>query len=564
MRPPSPLRIGSTLGGYLRLVRRSLVVICVLSVMSSLLEAASFASLAAMLARLTGGDAHATIGPVDFGRLSTVTIGLVAFVAVVVAACLQVVVGRREAATAGRVLSAVRSQLLGAYLRGAWLDQQRAADGRLQELVSAHGGRVALATLSVTDALSAAVTMVTLVATAAGIDPVTTGVFAVIGVIGVLLMRPLGRNIRGLGQEQVRSGQHLAAVVTDTVRLAREVRLLGVTDPVEAALQERLEDVSRSYVSTKQVQVLAPVVFRAVVVLMLVVGVGVIGELNVGSIAQTGAAALVLIRALTYAQQLQAATQQLKEQAPFVDAIDEEVVQYLAAPGVTAPAVPSAAGIRITGATLGYPTKVVLDDVDLEIAPDAFVGIVGPSGAGKTTLTQSILGLLPPLGGTVEVGGTDPFGVMWSPDRPWFGYVGQDPVLVAGTVAENIRFFRTHVSDDEVRRAARAAGLDEELIDVEVGIAGGSISGGQRQRVALARALVGSPPVLILDEVTSALDGTTAAAIMATFESLRGTATVIAITHNPELVRLADVIVTVGDRGVRSSTQSGGDSRRRG
>jgi ABC-type multidrug transport system fused ATPase/permease subunit len=189
--------------------------------------------------------------------------------------------------------------------------------------------------------------------------------------------------------------------------------------------------------------------------------------------------------------------------------------------------------------------------VSIEIARGELLGIVGRTGAGKTTLSRVILGLLAPDEGTVvvdEVPRSDLEVDDWNRRVAW---VPQEPRLVRGTVAENVRFLRSDITDDAVARAVTAAGLDLDLaawpegLGHEVGAAGGELSGGQRQRVALARALVGAPDVLVLDEPTSSLDVHTEVAVRDAISDARGHAAVVVIAHRLSTLLRCDRVAVV-------------------
>ncbi len=195
-----------------------------------------------------------------------------------------------------------------------------------------------------------------------------------------------------------------------------------------------------------------------------------------------------------------------------------------------------------------YP---VLRDISLSIEAGSTVGIVGPTGAGKTTLVDVLLGLLPPTSGTMSVDG-----VSITPDnvRGWqksVGYVPQDIFLVDDTVAANIAFGvpPEKIDRDAVVAAAKVAELDGFInehmpqgYDTFVGERGTRLSGGQRQRVGIARAIYLDPDILILDEATSALDNVTEKAVMEAVHRLGGDKTIVMIAHRLSTVRNCDVI----------------------
>ena len=187
--------------------------------------------------------------------------------------------------------------------------------------------------------------------------------------------------------------------------------------------------------------------------------------------------------------------------------------------------------LRLEKVCFSYDTetkKEVLHDVCLTVNEGDFVGLTGKSGAGKTTLVDMILGLLPPTKGTYSVDGN----IITTHNQlaPFFGYVSQNPCITTGTVAENVIFGR-EPNTEQVERVLKMAQLDEFQPDMYLAENGKNISGGQKQRIAIARALYGNPKLLILDEATASLDALTEEKISNVIASLKGKCTVIAIAH---------------------------------
>ncbi len=205
----------------------------------------------------------------------------------------------------------------------------------------------------------------------------------------------------------------------------------------------------------------------------------------------------------------------------------------------------------------------VLDRLSLHLAAGERVAIVGATASGKSTLLSLIAREYDVTSGAVLVGGADVRDLSLADLRREVAVVGHDPVLFAGTVADNVSFARPSASRDEVVAATRVAAADDFVrrlpagYDTVIGERGMSLSGGQRQRVAIARGLLASPSVLLLDDATSALDATTEAAVITALTAERRDRTVVVVTHRPATLRLADRVVLLdGGRVVADGTHA--------
>lgn len=207
--------------------------------------------------------------------------------------------------------------------------------------------------------------------------------------------------------------------------------------------------------------------------------------------------------------------------------------------------------IKFEDVGFSYGKKHVLGHVSLECLANEITVLIGPSGAGKTTLIDLIIGFYLPQKGRISIDGVAMQDVKLSAWRSKIGYVPQELTLLRGSIADNIKLGDVDISDDMVVEALRLAGALSfvqalpEGIHTDIGTMGAKLSGGQRQRISLARALVLRPKLLLLDEVTSALDDVSEAEICENILSLSGKFTIVAITHKPAWTRIAGRIYKV-------------------
>jgi thiol reductant ABC exporter CydC subunit len=209
--------------------------------------------------------------------------------------------------------------------------------------------------------------------------------------------------------------------------------------------------------------------------------------------------------------------------------------------------------VALEGVTARYPSSgtPALEAFDLRLEPGRRVALVGPSGAGKTTVTNLLVRFLDPVDGRVTIDGVDLRDFSQEDVRRTFALAGQDAHVFDSSIRENLRLARPDASDADLHDALRRARLDDWVaslpdgLDTLVGEEGARLSGGQRQRLVIARALLSDAPVLVLDEPTAHLDVPTAEALVADVLDAADDRSVLLITHRPEGLDLVDSVVTV-------------------
>lgn len=528
-----------------------MIVLAAASFLGAMLEAAFLVLLTSIVMALaTGKNTFTLLANLE---LSATTGLAVTLVAVVARLALSVLAAQVTAVLGARVRATQRRRVARAYLDTAWAVQQAEASGQLQELLTTFVGRVNTAMLALTQMITASLSLFAFMAAGLAVDALSTlAVLAALGALA-LVLAPIRRRIRRTATVSGEADVGFATTVAEVGSLGQEMRTFGVTPALVARVDDAI-DVSTDLARRVQFLfgVLAPI-YTFLAYLAVIGGVATLQLLGTGDLATLGAVMLLMLRSLSYGQQLVAVSGQLASAIPAIEQIDETVADYARQPAPNGVARPAAATPLVFEAvTFSYTAeRPALLNLNLQIEKGEMLGVIGPSGAGKSTIAQLVLGLREPTSGRVAVAGVDLVDV----NRDWWtkrvAFVPQDPVLLTGTVAENIRFFRDGLSDTDLRCAAAKANVLADIDALPQGFAthlgerGGRLSGGQRQRLSIARALVGHPEVLILDEPTSALDGQSESLIRDTLAGLQGAVTIVLIAHRMSTLDLCDRLLVI-------------------
>jgi len=531
--------------------RWRIAVLAITSFAGAMLEAGFLVLLTGALLALAGGNDQ--VGPVLGFTIAVQHALAVAAVAVVLRLALNLSVVQSSAGLSAVVRSEQRRRMAHAYLGSAWEVQAVEPAGRLQELVTSFVGRANAAVAAFAQGVTAALSLLAFLTAALFIEPMAT--LVVLGSLATLgaLLAPLRSRIRRAARSSADADLEFASSISELGSLGREMQVFGV----RRRFVERIDDlIDVAVEGQRSVQVLngalSPV-YTFFAYMAVIAGVGGLSLLGIGDLAAVGSVMLLMLRSLTYGQQLSSVLGAVASALPSLQELETTARRYEAVPADSGVRIPSSATpLTAHDAAFSYvEDRPALAGLNLTVERGQMLGVIGPSGAGKTTLAQLILGLRPPQSGFIRAAGVD----LRDIDRAWWtsrvALVPQDPLLFTGTVAENIRFFRDDIPPSALAVAARQANVQKDIealphgFDTHLGERGSQLSGGQRQRLSIARALVGSPELIVLDEPTSALDGASEALIRQTLADLHGSVTVVIIAHRMSTLDLCDEILVV-------------------
>lgn len=449
----------------------------------------------------------------------------------------------------------------------------------------------AVLTQGLADAVGNALILVGAVIAMAFIDPLLLGLIVVVIGASLATVVVLSRRIRTASAAQQAKVGELSSGVERAVGSIRTIRAAGATEREAAAVTETATEAYAAGVRIAKVSALiVPVAGIALQVSLLVVlGVGgfrvASGAIDVASLVTFVIFLFLLVQPLASAiGAITSVNQALGALGRIQEVLDLPLEDDGDRAGTSA-SVPDAAAVAFKDVRFRYPDHVVkareaaaeearsvLADVHLdsaEVRPEtdhevlrgvsftvprgARVALVGPSGAGKSTILSLVERFYDPTDGVILVDGVDARDIPRDALRARFGYVEQDAPTLAGTIADNLRLASPAASDADCERVLRAVNLGDVLernplgVDAPVGEDGVMLSGGERQRLAIARALLAAPPVLLLDESTSSLDGVNEQRMREAIDAVATGRTLLVIAHRLSTVVDSDLIVVLDD-----------------
>lgn len=536
--------------------RTKILLLAMASVLAGLVEAALLALVASVAGALSIGKTRveADLGP---GTLSAALpiLFTVAFALALIRGALQVLLAYLPANMSAIAMARLRRRLFDAFTNTSWAVQASERDGHFQSLMLSHVNSTCQAIIAVGSGITAVLMFLTLVASALVLS-VATAVAIVVASAGLfLLLRPLSRRLRRSAKELSAETVEYSKGVQEVVLMAEETQVFGASASYRDKFYQAVEEVRAPLLRTRFLSKAVPGLYQSVALLLLVVALVVVSFTSSAQIAALGAVVLILIRSLTYGQQMQTALANMDELVPFMHRLGDAIDHYVAHPQQDGDRpLPAIERLGMEDVHFSYlPDVPVLRGITFDVRRGEATGIVGPSGAGKSSIVQLLLRLRDPGQGILHVNGSDARVFRRQAWQERVAYVPQTPQLIWGTVQDNIRFYRPQLSDQDIELAARRAHIHHEIMSLPqgyqttIGQRASAVSGGQRQRLCLARALAAHPDVLILDEPTSALDVKSEMLVQESLQRLKGEVILFLVAHRLSTLSICDRVMVIVD-----------------
>lgn len=529
---------------------------------AGVVESVSLTTMLPLVSVMLGDNAHSALGVHIIGVLQvlglqpTIVVLLLIIVAGMALSSLLILLANRQVGyTVAHVATDLRVDLINATLASRWEHYVRQPGGALANAVATEAYRASTAYEHAANMVALSIQAVAYGVIALIVSWQAALVCLCVGLAILLGLRGLVKTSRRAGKSQTSLMRDLLVNLTDT---------LGSVKPLKAMAREEIADSLLRHQATElnaamEKEVTSRETLKALQepLLAILAAAGLYAGLVVWNLPLSSVMVLIfmVVRLLGLMHKAQQRYHRMAAQESAYwalrEAVDTAASQAEPKGGRLQPTLTREIELRHLSFT--YEGRKVLDDVSIAFKVGTMTTLIGPSGAGKTTILDLLCALLTPQSGEILVDGVSMADLDRRSWRRLIGYVTQETLLLHESVLANVTLGEPALTRADAERALRQAGawdFVEKLpggIDAVVGERGGKLSGGQRQRIVIARALAHRPKVLILDEATSALDPESELDICRSLKSLTPEITIIAVSHRPRLIEIADEIVQLKD-----------------
>ena len=454
-----------------------------------------------------------------------------------------------------RISVGLRTRLSHSFLRSSWAMQQAQPAGILQQLVVTFPNQGSILITQLAISLGSGLTLLAMLLVALTVEPWATLVILLVLIVLATFLRPLRGRVHKHSNASINPQVSFSSGIAQVGTLGLEIQAFGVQDQSEKYLDKLIADDAVAQRRLGMIAYSVSPVYVSLAYGAVLIALAVVASLDGQNLSSSGAVMLIMLRTLSYGQALQQGSVALAQILPFLNSMESTISKFEGSRATGgAEQLLNIDSIVADDVSFSYTSiKPALRNVSFAFEKGQSYGIIGPSGSGKSTLVQLLLGIRDPQSGLISVNGCDLRKIDRSSWSSRVSFVPQEATLITGTVAENIVFFRSEISEKQMIEAARAANILEEIeklphgFNTNLGERAQQLSGGQRQRLSIARALAGSPQLLILDEPTSALDIKSESAIRSTIASLAGKVTIVIIAHRMSTLEVCNKLMVIQD-----------------
>ena len=469
--------------------------------------------------------------------------------------------------TAARVSTMLRQRLINGIFGAKWPYFYNQKGGALSNVIGNDASLAAEAYIISANVVASAIQAVAYTLIAIAINPQLAAAGVLTGVLMTFTLQMCVTASRNAGYKLTDNTGILSNYLLDTLANIKALKSMHRFDPMLLSIEKIFAKLRRSFVNKELAKAGLAHSGDSIIAIIAAVGIYVASSYLKVPFPELIVSAIVFNQIVYVSARLQRLVQLASRfESSYVrtiEAIETAESMKEISPGTKTPAIGS--GCRLENVSFSHGDLPVLRGVSIAIPANAITVLSGPSGGGKTTIVDLLIGLNRPSAGRVLIGDTPLEEIDMKAWREQIGYVPQELSLFHADIRENLTMGDARAGDEIIEAAlAQADALNfvrafPAGLDTDVGQMGGKLSGGQKQRISLARALIGGPKLLILDEVTSALDPATEKGIIQNIVKLRSHYTIIAVTHRPAWIDVADKLYSVAGGLVEEVKAPGAD-----
>ena len=448
------------------------------------------------------------------------------------------------------------SELFGGLLHASWPYLLRQKIGYLQTAMVRDVQRAASLLDMLSQVIQSATGFVMYVVVAFAISPLMTAITLMGALVLLTTIRPLLRRTVRAGEEMSTVEREISQFLSEHIIGMKLAKAGGVVEAALSDVRGLLQRLRQAQVRMALVRSASSSLFQPFSLLFVIILFVLMYKTPGFNIISFAATLYLIQKIFTYAESAQSSLHGVGELLPYLRHLDTFKAELVEAREHTVSGGKPfrfERAVELENVSLSYGEKFALQDVTARIERGSFTGLIGPSGAGKTSFADLLLRLFDPQEGQLLLDNIPANEINIDEWRGHVAYVPQEVFLFNASVAHNVRFYRPDITDEDIVEALKRANIYETIealpegINTMVGDRGVLLSGGQRQRIALARALVGHPAILVLDEATSALDTESERLIQEAIGTLHGSVTVFVIAHRLSTIESADVVLVLED-----------------
>jgi len=449
-----------------------------------------------------------------------------------------------------------RNNLFSRTLKADWPYLMKQKLGYLETISAINIQYAGLLLQYLSSAIMTLGALIMYVAVAVNISLTITSLTLVFGAVLILFFMPLVKKSRLISREKEKFNKQAAHFINENITGLKTIKAMLVDDQVIKRAKAYFAELKELVIRTSFLRIVADSLIQPIGLIFVCVIFAISYKMSNFNFAVLAAVIYLIQRMFTYVQQLQSNIHTVGETIPYLRGIldyQNEVVKNLEVDrGKNDFKFGDSLEFKDVSFSYGQ-AESILDKLSFKIKRGEMVGLIGPSGAGKTTLVDLILRLFKPQAGEISLDGKNIESISLRDWRRHIGYVSQDIFLKNDTLEQNIRFYDKNISDSQIKKAAVAANSVDFIAECPdgwqtiVGERGIRFSAGQRQRLIIARVLARQPELLILDEATSALDNESEEQIQQVMENLKGKLTAFIIAHRLSTVKNVDRLLVLAD-----------------